>query len=194
MGNVTSVSGVGKLVLSDGSIHEFNEPLTVAELMLEHPRHVVVELRSSAVTEKRPTPLPADLKLDLKKVYMMLPIRGGKPVSLSSEEIRRVILCANSALRSRSLLLSSSKVLPWLARARSATTPTTTGAVGVDVKKKDLTMIGEEMRWETEMAMAAEGRPEYLSRQLSGKAWKPSLDTIKEKKFEKKLSHWLFKF
>lgn len=121
---------------------------------------------------------------------MMLPIRGGKPVSLSSEEIRRVLLCANSALRSRSLLLSSSKVLPWLARARS----TTTRAVGVDVKKEDSTTIGEEMRWETEMAMATEGRPEYLSRQLSGKAWKPSLDTIKEKKFEKKLSHWLFKF
>lgn len=124
------------------------------------------------------------------KVYMMLPIRGGKPVSLSSEEIRRVLLCANSALRSRSLLLSSSKVLPWLARARS----TTTRAVRVDVKKEDSTTIGEEMRWETEMAMATEGRPEYLSRQLSGKAWKPSLDTIKEKKFEKKLSHWLFKF
>ena len=34
-------------------------------------------------------------------------------------------------------------------------------------------------------------RPEYMSRQLSGKGWKPSLDTIKEKKVKTKLSRWL---
>lgn len=125
---------------------------------------------------------------------MMLPIRGGKPASLSSEDIRRVLLCANSALRSRSLLLSSSKVLPWFARACTATTTTastTTREYRADTKKEldVVKMEGEEVEWET-----VEGRPEYLSRQLSGRGWKPSLDTIKEKKFEKKLSHWLFKF
>lgn len=126
---------------------------------------------------------------------MMLPIRGGKPASLSSEEIRRVLVCANSALRSGSLLLSSSKVLPWFARACTATTTTitTTRDARAEIKKEDLVKIeGEEDRWE--MEMVAEGRPEYLSRQLSGRGWKPSLDTIKEKKFEKKFSHWLFNF
>lgn len=125
---------------------------------------------------------------------MMLPIRGGKPASLSSEDIRRVLLCANSALRSRSLLLSSSKVLPWFARACTATTTvttTTTREYRAEIKKEldVVKMEGEEVGWET-----AEGRPEYLSRQLSGRGWKPSLDTIKEKKIEKKLSHWLFNF
>ncbi|XP_038899617.1 uncharacterized protein LOC120086875 [Benincasa hispida] len=193
MGNVTFVSGIGRVVLSDGSIQKFNEPFTAAELMLEHPRQVVVEICKSTIIRKRLTPLPADEKLDSKKVYMMLPIRGGKPASLSSEEIRRVLLCANSALRSRSLLLSSSKVLPWFARAATSATITTTREVQVEIKKEDLVKIeGEEDRWETEMA--AEGRPEYLSRQLSGRGWKPSLDTIKEKKFEKKYSHWLFNF
>lgn len=130
----------------------------------------------------------------INKVYMMLPIRGGKPASLSSEDIRRVLLCANSALRSRSLLLSSSKVLPWFARACTATTTvttTTTREYRAEIKKEldVVKMEGEEVGWET-----AEGRPEYLSRQLSGRGWKPSLDTIKEKKIEKKLSHWLFNF
>lgn len=35
-----------------------------------------------------------------------------------------------------------------------------------------------------------EAKPEYFSRQLSGKGWKPSLDTIKEKRVEK-VPHWL---
>lgn len=126
---------------------------------------------------------------------MMLPIRGGKAASLSSEEIRRILLCSNSVLgSSRSIFLSSSKVLPWFARAcTTTTTMTTTGATRVEIKKEDHIEIGggEEMKWETEME---EERPEYLSRQLSGKGWKPSLDTIKEKKFERKTSHWLFNF
>ena len=72
MGNVTSVvSGVGKVVLSNGSIQEFNEPFTVAELMLEHPRQVVVEISKSTVVGKRPTPLPADEKLNSNKVCQL---------------------------------------------------------------------------------------------------------------------------
>jgi len=37
-----------------------------------------------------------------------------------------------------------------------------------------------------------EARPEYLNRQLSGKGWKPTLDTIKEKNIDRKHTHWLF--
>ncbi|XP_034228801.1 uncharacterized protein LOC117637868 isoform X2 [Prunus dulcis] len=91
MGNSIShkqlhASATGKVILSDGSVHQFNKPLTVAELMLEHPQQVVVEF-GAAVSEKRPTPLPADMKLDKKKIYLMLPMKRGKPVSLSSQEI-----------------------------------------------------------------------------------------------------------
>lgn len=175
----------GKVVLSDGTVHEFDKPLTVAELMLEHSQQVVVELQS-AVNEKRPTPLPADMKLEAKKIYIMLPIKRGKPAAMSSEEVRRILLSANSVLRSRSLL-SSSRFLPLFAQICPA------GRLGdgqAFVLQKKESMERTEERFVPEfLPEILDGRPEYLSRQLSGKGWKPSLDPITEKKVKKKLSH-----
>lgn len=176
-----------KVILSDGSVHEFDSPLTVAELMLEHPQQVVVEFQS-AVTGKRPTPLPADKKLEMEKIYLMLPTKRGKPVSLSSEEIRGVVVIANSILRSRSLL-SSSKVLPFFARICPATT-VVNGQAFV-LPKKENTETAADRHVAEFLPENIDGRPAFLSRQYSGKSWKPSLDTIKEKKVEKKMRHWL---
>ncbi|KAJ6343738.1 hypothetical protein OIU76_005478 [Salix suchowensis] len=106
-----SSSSAGRVILSDGSVFEFDKPLTVAELMLEHPQQVVVEFHSY-LTEKRPAPLPADKKLETK-LYLMLPMKRGKPAPLSSEEAKRVLSSANSVLRSRSTL-SSQRFLPLL--------------------------------------------------------------------------------
>lgn len=179
----------GKVVLSDGTVHEFDDPLTVAELMLEHSQQVVVELQS-AVKEKRPTPLPADMKLETKKIYVMLPVKRGKPAAISGEEVRRILLSANvSALRSRSLL-SSPRFLPLFCRI----CPASLGdhAQGFALQKKESVERTEE-RFVPEFPPEILGeRPEYLSRQLSGKGWKPSLDTIREKKVKKKLSRLLF--
>ncbi|KAH7516982.1 uncharacterized protein LOC107426357 [Ziziphus jujuba] len=180
-----------KVILSDGSVHEFDNPLTVAELMLEHPQQVVVEFQS-AVTGKRPNPLPADKNLEMKKIYLMLPTKRGKPKSLSSEEIRGVILIANSILRSRSLV-SSSKFLPFFARI----CPPSTVVDGQSfvLPKKENVQKSEVIRNVSEfLPESMGGRPEFLIRQCSGKGWKPSLDTINEKemKVEKKVSHWLF--
>ncbi|KAI9181485.1 hypothetical protein LWI28_015399 [Acer negundo] len=199
MGNYVSLyrpsDATGKVILSDGSVHEFDKPITVAELMLEHPQEVVVEFIKSTVSEKRPSPLPADKKLEIKKVYLMLPMKRGKPASLSSEEARHVLSSANSVLRSRSLL-SSSKFLPLFAKICPALTEDQ-GQRFVPLKKEETEEIrAVELKFESEMELLSEsldGRPEYLSRQLSGKGtWKPSLDTIKEKKIEKKVNHWLF--
>lgn len=214
MGNTASghpSHGSGKVIFWDGTVQELDSmsTLTVAELMLEHPRQVVVELQS-AVTGKRPRPLPADETLEAGKVYLMLPVRRGKPISLSAEEAQRVLLIASSALRSRnsSDFLPYSRFLPMLARV------CTTGIRGDErhyphvalKKKKGHNGSGTEEREEKVVSVVGQGRwtpefdlpdvlegwPEYLSQQLSGKGWKPSLDTIVETKIEQRVTHWLF--
>ncbi|XP_008235192.1 PREDICTED: uncharacterized protein LOC103334045 [Prunus mume] len=195
MGNSIShkqlhASATGKVILSDGSVHQFNKPLTVAELMLEHPQQVVIEF-GAAVSGKRPTPLPADMKLDKKKIYLMLPMKRGKPVSLSSQEIHGVVLSANLVLRSRSLL-SSSRFLPFFARICPAGHPGQACALPNKESCAERTSNSKYMP-QFDLPEDLDARPEYLSRQFSGKGtWKPNLDTIKEKKVDKKKSHWLF--
>ncbi|XP_039061437.1 uncharacterized protein LOC120205657 [Hibiscus syriacus] len=103
-------AGARKVILWDGSVREFSSPLTAAELTLENPQQVVAEFHA-AVNGKRPVPLPADQKLDVKKVYVMLPLNRGKPATLSSDDARRVLLSADSKR-----LLSSSRLFPFLAR------------------------------------------------------------------------------
>ncbi|EXB28602.1 hypothetical protein L484_009761 [Morus notabilis] len=189
----------GKVILWDGSVHEFDKPVTAAELMLEHPQQAVVEFQP-AVAGKRPTPLPADKKLETRRVYLMLPMkRARKVMALSPDEIRRVLLIANSALMSR----KSAKFLPFFARicpAVSVASPkkeycwstetTTSTSLEEEEKKKYFSQESLEL----EEGSSLGDRPEYLSRQLSGRGWKPSLDTIEEKMFkvEKRVSHWLF--
>ncbi|KAJ7973047.1 Multidrug resistance protein ABC transporter family protein [Quillaja saponaria] len=180
-------NSTGKIIQWDGSVQEFDKPLTVAELMLEHPQQVVVEFHS-AMNQKRPTPLPADNKLELKKIYLMIPMKLGKPVGLTSEETHHKLLIVNSVLRSR-FVLSSSRFLPsfaWMCPAKGCIRKSTEKSM---FQKKEETEKEAERYYNfTEFLpeVLEAGRPEYLSRQLSGKGWKPSLDTIKEKKAEKK--------
>ncbi|PIA29193.1 hypothetical protein AQUCO_06200051v1 [Aquilegia coerulea] len=178
----------GKVVLSNGTIHEFDQPLTVAELMLEHPQQVVVEFRS-LMAGKRVTPLPADKKLDIKKVYLMIPMKIGRTGPLSVHEARRVLENANNVLRSRALM-SSAKLLPLL--ARGCKMGITVESNVVMVKKEDIVEKLEKNNKTELLPINFEERTKFLSRQFSGKGWKPSLDTITEKKIEKKVSHWLF--
>ncbi|KAG4928646.1 hypothetical protein JHK85_055132 [Glycine max] len=188
MGNQIARDATGKIVYWDGSVQEFDEPLTVAELMLEHPQQVVLDFHS-AVKEKRPTPLPADEKLEMKKTYVMVPVKRGKPVLLSSEDSRRILLIVNSSLHSK-YFVSSSGFLPWLSRLFHSEGE----VVSVLQRKEEVEVENTVERYgfsEFLPEMIEGSRPEYMSRQLSGKGWKPSLDTIKEKKVKTKLSRWL---
>ncbi|KAH1073917.1 hypothetical protein J1N35_026245 [Gossypium stocksii] len=187
----SDIAVVGKVILRDGTIQEFSWPLTVAELMLEHPQQVVVEYHA-AVNEKKPVPLPADHKLDVAKVYVMLPVKRGKPTTLSSEEARRVLASANAVLRSKSLL-SSSRFLPLFSRICPANHMQEMGQKSPLQGKGNGRERLEEVGSLTELIpKSMEGRVEYMNRQYSAKGWKPSLDTIKEKKIETKVPHWLF--
>lgn len=58
------------------------------------------------------------------------------------------------------------------------------------------TTLAEEEEEEEAEAARPDGfeghRPEFLSRELSSKGWKPSLRTIEERVAPKKTPHWLF--
>lgn len=173
----------------DGSIEEFEEPITVAEIMLEHPQQVVVEFHS-AVNHKRPTPLPADNKLEMKKTYVMVPVKPGKAVGLSSEDCRRVLLMVNSSLQDSNYLMCSSGFLPWVVRLFKRRNQ---NIASLQIKEDiNVVEINKEEGFDFSEFLIEE-RGEYMSRQLSGKGWKPNLDTIKEKKVKRRiLSRWLF--
>ncbi|XP_010259338.1 PREDICTED: uncharacterized protein LOC104598806 [Nelumbo nucifera] len=194
MGNYIShqsAKGTGKVILPDGSVHEFDQPLAVAELMLEHPQQIVVEFHSLAAGNK-PAPLPADTMLEMEKVYLMLPMKRGKvAAALSSDEARRIVTRAKSVLSSGSLL-SSSRFLPLFARICPAGIGTGEEAELLLHKKNKETLVEKpELEFLAEMV---DIRSEFLclSKQASGKGWKPTLDTIEEKGGERKVPHWLF--
>ncbi|KAK9747626.1 hypothetical protein RND81_02G004100 [Saponaria officinalis] len=183
MGNQVSNGSqlTGKVILQDGSIQEFDKSTTVAELMLEHPQQVVVELNYSS--RGKPTPLPADDKLDPNRFYLMVPLRRGKPTYLSSKEAHEILLRANTMLRSKALV-STSKFLPFFAKICPATSTDDLYSKGMSPKKR---VFDHEEKEKEELLEDIIERPDYLSRQVSGKnSWKPSLNTIEEKRNEMK--------
>ncbi|XAR61400.1 hypothetical protein NMG60_11035092 [Bertholletia excelsa] len=191
MGNHVSLSAstsTGRVIFSDGTVQEYSDPLTAAELMLDHPQQVVVEF-NAAMAEKRPSPLPADKKLEVGKVYVMLPMRG-KTAAFSSEQARQLLSVANSLLSSSSFLASTTGFVPLFARI--CTGNRAGQRVVLSRKDNSTARFKEGTKLDEELPEVLEQRPEYLSRQFSGKGWKPSLDTIKENIVIKKGAHWLF--
>ncbi|CAI9105484.1 OLC1v1004414C1 [Oldenlandia corymbosa var. corymbosa] len=220
MGNATAVPHrprrlhSGKVILSDGSVHEYHEPLTVAELMLEYPQHMVIEFPPNMSTTidrrrkdgvqppppKRPSPLPADKKLEMNKVYFMVPVKrsgaNNKPTpALSADDARRILMKAETLIMSSpSLGCSFEGILPLLVRMVSG------GAVGGGGGGNKTGSAGKGGRFgemlgaEDEKPAVAGVAPEFvmMSRSVSGKGWKPSLDTITEKTVQAKVRHWLF--
>ncbi|GAA0176508.1 hypothetical protein Leryth_011207 [Lithospermum erythrorhizon] len=182
----------GKVILSDGTFHHYKKDSTVAELMLEFPQQLVFELQKDFLNVKKMSPLPADKNLEKNKVYLMLPIKKGKPTSLTSEEAKRVLIRAKCFLKSKSFL-SSSRLVPLF----SSIYPT--GCVNKgggddqehEIKRKPNKMIQLEESRRNIFADIA--MPDYLNRQVSGKGWKPSLEPIKEKSKKMKIRHWLLK-
>lgn len=194
----TAAMAAGKVVLSDGRVQNLEEETTVAEIMLENPQHVVVEFDPSSITfnkdgktvKKKLTPLPADNTLEPGKIYLVLPAKrsgscgGAKSSStavMTSEEIRKMLFSATAMVRSSFSYYEG--ILPWFTTRsyNNNSNPAVDAVVAA-------TSVGK-LEAETE----EEGRPEFLSRQLSGRGWKPSLDPIKEKKAKKKI-HQLLSF
>ncbi|KAK9070050.1 hypothetical protein SSX86_010449 [Deinandra increscens subsp. villosa] len=181
MGNHTSHAST-RLILPDGTVHEHKQPVTVAELMLDHPQQVVVEFQPQPIGRKT-KPLPADFTLEKNKVYLMVPMRKGSAVSMSSDDVRRVLSRANAVLKSGSFVGAYTGFIPVFARMCPA---------AVVKSRKKVEKRAEKVA-EVKPELFAGGEDgSYLSRQLSVKSsWKPSLDTIKEKSVKAKIQHWL---
>ncbi|KAI3732527.1 hypothetical protein L1987_63732 [Smallanthus sonchifolius] len=178
MGNHTS-HGSRRLILPNGTVHDYKEPVTVAELMLEHPQQAVVEFQPLGNKTK---PLAADIMLEKNKVYLMVPMRLGKAVS--SEEARRILLRANAVLKTRSFVTAYTGFIPVFARMCPAAV--------VKSKRKEK-RVEESSLVGTKPKLVVGGEEGfYLRRQMSVKSsWKPSLDTIKEKGVKAKIRDWL---
>ncbi|CAL9103047.1 unnamed protein product [Musa acuminata var. zebrina] len=183
MGNLLSCQAAdgfdGKVVLSDGTVHEFDHPTLVAELMLEHPHQFVVDVRSLSAGNSKAAPLPADYMLEPDKVYVMLPVARGKAARLSADEARRVLALA-SRLRLKQRSASAAPFLREKGKKAAAERKQEEDSRGEDVGAK---MEGVE-------GWPSSERPEFL-RQFSSKRWAPTLGTIVEKSMEKKVPHWL---
>ncbi|CAL9125336.1 unnamed protein product [Musa textilis] len=157
MGNLLSGQAHdGKVVLPDGTVLELDRPTSVAELMLEHPRQYVLDLRSLSAGNSNAAPLPADHMLEAGEAYVMLPMARGRATGLSTGEARRVLAAATRSMR----------------KMRQ---PTCTRAVGE--------VESERAEWPAE---EFEEGTEFFRRQHPSKRWKPSLGTIEEERLERK--------
>uniref|UniRef100_A0A7N0TLY3 Uncharacterized protein n=1 Tax=Kalanchoe fedtschenkoi TaxID=63787 RepID=A0A7N0TLY3_KALFE len=189
----------GKVViLSNGAVHEFHQPLTVAELMLEHPQHVVVEFKPSAKQQaprsKKPSPLPADTWLDTKNVYLVVPVRNkGRPmaaVTLSSEQVQRLVTrSGNSSMMTKlKHCMSLSKVVvPYV-----VATGKMCRALKKDCVEECLLNAKRRPKAKDDECLIDDTSSDYFRCRMSaGRGWRPSLDTILEMNVEKRVSHWL---
>lgn len=189
--NHKSPPSTGKVILSDGTVYEYEPPLTVAELMLEYPQQVVVEYKPTT-TGKRPSPLPADEKLETHKVYIMLPVKKGKAISLSTLESRQLLFRANNVFKSSKYFSSTTGFLPFFVKICPAPGNWVAEKNEVVVKRKEELEGNEFPEKEDYFGKMLEDTPELLSRQVSCKGWKPSLDTIVEKGKNPRVRHWLY--
>ncbi|KAL8101092.1 uncharacterized protein LOC141684042 [Apium graveolens] len=188
--NNRSQPATGKVILSDGSVHVYDAPLTVAELMLEYHQQLVFEFKS-ATTAKKPSPLPADEKLDRRKLYIMLPVKKGKPASLTMLESQQLLLRANDVLRSPNFFSSTTGVVPFFVKIFPASRKWGAGKKGHAAKRREelegKNCLEKQDYFENMLVTGSE----FMTRQVSGKGWKPSLDTIVEKGVKPKVRHWI---
>lgn len=63
-----------RVVLSDGTVEDFEKPITVAELMMDYPQHFVCQsISTQSASLQKKSILPAIVELEPGRVYYLLP-------------------------------------------------------------------------------------------------------------------------
>ncbi|CAN4083155.1 unnamed protein product [Withania somnifera] len=170
MGNYISctLSGPGgnkqskgvKVMLPNGEITHFYQPIKAAEVMLETPNFFLVNTRSLHIG-RRFSALNADEDLEMGNVYVMFPMKKLNSL-VSAGDMGALLLTANSI--SRRVAIGSLRILPESCAAESS---------GVEIEKSTLPKLNlddiEEFSTE-----------EFKHRLSMCRSKKPLLETIAE--------------
>ncbi|CAK9198745.1 unnamed protein product, partial [Sphagnum troendelagicum] len=161
-------SSCARVVMIDGSFTEFKEPITVAELMMDYPQHLVchssavMDMQQQQQSSKSRSPrlhkkaaLPADVHLELGRLYYLLPASQFQGP-----------LVAGLAHASSGAVAAHQKL------NRSST--------GVDAKKKPSKEDASSTATLARTSTAQQAASGSALSSNSSSSWKPRLETIQE--------------
>ncbi|KAH9295554.1 hypothetical protein KI387_039142 [Taxus chinensis] len=155
MGNAVAPSrGAGrvKIMKLDGEIIKFNCPLTVAQLLLDYPNHVVMDSDAVRHVGIKAQPLEGSTQLKAKKLYFLLEMPGIENLRAPGRVRSEIKMSAKSQLEAMLLARrSSSDISPLTSSVcRISGSPSSIngddGAVRVKVRltKAQLSQLTEE--------------------------------------------------
>lgn len=196
MGNHTShckaVTSTGKVILPEGRIQalDHDNPMSVAEVMLENPQYMVIEFHPKA-SKSRPSPLPADFMLNPAKIYVLIPMRRrGAKIIVKEENSSEQGFRRKNSFSLATLMLMMRCVGDY---DNDAIVSTNSLVVKNSGQTEWFDMEEEKVVMDEDNDM----RADFLSRQPSSKRWTPNLDSIEEKVVVEvsntnKFRSWLF--
>lgn len=159
----------------DGRVFEYDEPIKVAELMLEFPNHFLVD-SSSLQSGQRIFPLPADDVLRVSHAYILLPMHKFQ-ARLSEEELDLIAaFFSNNSLNGKRPKRGRGKVMPWRSDLMHGK-----GSKGEDLGSSEL--LRRSYSWPVFDIVQQQQQdaevPIINNRQLM-RSWTPKLETISE--------------
>ncbi|XVF81885.1 hypothetical protein PTKIN_Ptkin15bG0191800 [Pterospermum kingtungense] len=148
-----------KVILPNGEIRQFHEPIKAADLMLETPNFFVVNSQSLQLG-RRFSPLSADEDLEFANIYVMFPMKRVNS-KVTAGDMGALFLAANSAAKKLSILPEAAEEANW----------------------RDVSAQNEETKAVPKLNlddMEEFSNPEFTHRLSMSRSRKPLLETIAE--------------
>eukprot|EP00249_Psilotum_nudum_P034369 c53343_g1_i1 orf=173-790(-) len=174
----------------NGSITEFHEPMTVAELMLDFPNHFVCH--STALhSAQRISPLSADQALELEQAYILFPMHKMHARFCTEERALVSSVFSTSIIRGKQPKHCQSKVTPlridWHTLAKEGTEEAAEAKqrpVSHSPSRANTFQVGGSVE------LHRGGGTHHLIRR--SKSWTPKLETITESSLsQNRVLQWL---